>query len=456
MATLLRSLLHSRHLTQHEAFQVQFARAAKDLAEREGDDRLAKVTVSKRTLLRWTGGSLATMPRADACRVLEHMFGRSVQELLGPVTPDGPDKPMAVTSRSEAPVRQSSGPVQWAVAAEVGSGTAKAQPALELGRELDDELAAVELARRAEVSDVSDGTLERLELAHDDLATAYSRMASAELLSSVRAHLGYTTSLLDGRATLAQRRRLLVSGGWLSLLAATCLIDLHQERPAVAYLRTAGQLARETGHAEIAAWVIETRAWLVLTSGDYRQAAELSRAGQQAAPRGSSAAIQATAQEGRALARMGDTVGTTRVLTRIETLVAPLPMPDRPEHHYRYDPAKAEAYTATTLAWVGDPAAERFARGVLARLESPADGPPRHRRAATARLDLALALVAGGKPDEAAVTAMQAVLSGRIVPSNYWRAREVITAVAARGVPEARELAEAYHAEFGEQPTALP
>lgn len=320
---------------------------------------------------------------------------------------------------------------------------------------LTDELAAVELARRAEASDVSDGTLERLELAFDDLATAYPRTPSAELLSQVRAHLGYTTTLLDGRATLPQRRRLLVSGGWLSLLAATCLIDLHQERPAVAYLRTAEQLARETYHAEIGAWVIETRAWLALTSGDYRRAADLSRAAQQAAPHGTSALIQATAQEGRAVARMGDTAQTTRVLTRIETLVAPLKMPDRPEHHYRYDPAKAEAYTATTLAWAGDPAAERFARGVLARLESPADGPPRYRRAATARLDLALALVASGKPDEAAAITMQAVMSGRLVPATYWRAREVIGAVAARGLPEARELAEAYRAEFGEQPDAL-
>lgn len=320
---------------------------------------------------------------------------------------------------------------------------------------LTDELAAVELARRAEASDVSDGTLERLELAFDDLATAYPRTPSAELLSAVRAHLGYTTSLLDGRATLTQRRRLLVSGGWLSLLAATCLIDLGQERPAAAYLRTAEQLARETCHAEIGAWVIETRAWVAVTSGGYRLAAELSRAAQQAAPHGSSVLIQATAQEGRAVARMGDAAETTRVLTRIEALVSPLVMPDRPEHHYRYDPAKAEAYTATTLAWAGDPAAERFARDVLERLESPAGGPPRYRRAATARLDLALALIAGGKPDEAATVTMQAVLSGRIVPSNYWRAREVIGAVAARGVPESRELADAYRAEFGEQPNAL-
>jgi hypothetical protein len=38
--------------------------------------------------------------------------------------------------------------------------------------------------------------------------------------------------------------------------------------------------------------------------------------------------------------------------------------------------------------------------------------------------------------------------SGYLVPSNYWRAREVITAVSARGVPEARELADAYRAEI--------
>jgi hypothetical protein len=125
-------------------------------------------------------------------------------------------------------------------------------------------------------------------------------------------------------------------------------------------------------------------------------------------------------------------------------LVSPLPMPDRPEHHYRYDPAKSEAYTATTLAWLGDPAAEGYARQVLARLESTEDGPPRPRRAASARLDLSLALIASGRHDEAAGATMAAITSGRLVPSNFWRAREVIRAVAERGVAEAGELAEAY------------
>jgi hypothetical protein len=119
--------------------------------------------------------------------------------------------------------------------------------------------------------------------------------------------------------------------------------------------------------------------------------------------------------------------------------VAPLAVPDRPEHHYRYDPAKSEAYTATTLAWLGDPAAAGYARCVLARLESATDGPPRPRRAASARLDLSLALIAAGQHDEAAGTALTAIASGRIVPSNYWRAREVIHAVAGRGLPEAAD-----------------
>jgi hypothetical protein len=73
---------------------------------------------------------------------------------------------------------------------------------------------------------------------------------------------------------------------------------------------------------------------------------------------------------------------------------------------------------------------------------------PRHRRAASARLDLSLALVGQGKHDEASSTALQAVTSGYLVPSNYWRAREVITAVSARSVPEALELADAYRAEI--------
>ena len=166
--------------------------------------------------------------------------------------------------------------------------------------------------------------------------------------------------------------------------------------------------------------------------------------------------IQATAQEGRAWARLGAAPQTRDALARTEALVTPLPMPDRPEHHYRYDPAKSDAYVATTLSWLGDPAAERYARQVLARLETTVDGPPRPRRAASARLDLALALTSTGRPDEAAATALEAVTSGLLVPSNYWRAAEVITAVDGKGIHEAADLREAYREYCRPAPPALP
>jgi hypothetical protein len=199
----------------------------------------------------------------------------------------------------------------------------------------------------------------------DELATAYPGTPTGELLGRVRAYLGYVGTLLDGRTTLAEHRRLLVVGGWLSLLAATTLIDLHHDH-AAAHLRTAAQLARETEHAEIAAWCLETQAW---------QGADPGRL----PPRGR----------------------------------------DLPAHRPEV-------------------------RHILTRLESATDGPPRPRRAASARLDLSLALIASGRHDEAAGTALEAINSGRIVPSNYWRAREIIHAVAERGVPEAADLTEAY------------
>jgi transcriptional regulator with XRE-family HTH domain len=310
----------------------------------------------------------------------------------------------------------------------------------------DDETDALELARLATSSDVGAAALDRIEQAVDELAVAYPGTPPGVLLARVRRHLGYVARLLGARKTLAEHKRLLVAGGWLSLLAATCSIDLNDWDAASARLRTAAELARETGHTEIAAWCLETRAWQVLTVGDYPAAAELACGAQRAAPSGSSAYIQATAQEGRAWARLGDSsrADAYAALSRVEALVAPLPMPDRPEHHYRYDPAKSDAYVATTLSWLGDPAGENVARQVLARLESSADGPPRPRRAATARIDLSLALLAAGKPDEAADVALQAVTSGRLVPSNYWRAREVVEAVEAAGTGEALPLREAY------------
>ncbi|MEV6598038.1 helix-turn-helix transcriptional regulator [Actinoplanes sp. NPDC051346] len=307
----------------------------------------------------------------------------------------------------------------------------------------DAETEALELARRVTASDVSTETLDRLERAVDVLAMAYATTPPAELVPRVRRHLDYASRLVDARKTLNQHRRLLVVGGWLALLRATLHIDLGQEVAADAYLSTAEEFADQAEHREIVAWCLETKAWSVLTAGHYRQALELSQRAQQVAPRDSSAHVQATAQEGRAWARLGDRVATRRTLDRVARLADHRPFPEHPEHHYQYDPAKAHAYTATTLAWAGDPAAEAVAREVIAELEREGARP---RRVASAKLDLGLALLAAEKPDEAAAAAAAAIRSGRIVASNWWRASEVVAGVQRAGVAEARDLREVFEA----------
>lgn len=308
----------------------------------------------------------------------------------------------------------------------------------------DDESAAIELTRRVSASDVGGETLAQLESSFDDLATAYPVTPPALLLPRLRRQLAHVTRLTDARKTLAEHRRLLVVGGWLSLLSATVHIDLDQQSAAVARLRTAISLAKSAEHDEIRAWCFETEAWRVLTRGDYQRAVELSKTAQGLAPAGSSAAIQAASQEGRAWARLGQPKETYAAINRVHGLVSPLARPEHPEHHYQYDPDKSVAYTATTLAWVGDKAAEGYARELIRRVNPGGEVEKWPRRVASATLDLALALVVGDRLDEACHAAQQAMASGRIVPSNHWRVAEVVSAVEARRLRAAKDLRDAY------------
>lgn len=308
--------------------------------------------------------------------------------------------------------------------------------------------AAAEWARRVALSDVSSETIARLECAVDDLASAYPTTSPHRLLGRVRHHLGCAGQLMEGKKTLDQHRRLLVAVGWLALLAGTCHIDLGELAAAEARIRSADDIAREADHPEISAWCLETRAWQRLIHSDFVSAAELSRGAQVLAPARSSAFTQATAQEGRASARLGDRSGTYRALRTISRLVSGMHIPDRPEHHYHYDPAKSDAYIATTLAWLGDSAAESYARHVLA--DRATDTVIRPRRIAMANLDLGLALVAADKSDEAAGTALDAVTSGRLVRSHYWRLAEVTTGLAERDSAGAARVRDAFRDIYGQ------
>src|SRR6266542_1703689 len=83
--TLLRVLVAQRHWQKYETFATQYARASSELAVRDQDPRLRRLSITKRQYERWLAGTLKTKPYPDHCRVLEHLFGRPVEELLSPV-----------------------------------------------------------------------------------------------------------------------------------------------------------------------------------------------------------------------------------------------------------------------------------------------------------------------------------------------------------------------------------
>ncbi|WP_308416858.1 helix-turn-helix transcriptional regulator [Streptomyces sp. AJS327] len=370
------------------------------------------VNVDRSTIQRWESGSTDPQPwqRPKITRALDITAG----ELDALLTPE-----------CRAPVRL--------------------HGILPAAEEAEDELEALELARRVAASDVGRETLSRLEGAFDELAMKYPASAPKDLMKQVRKHSSYVTHLIDARMTLGEKRRLCVVGGWLQLLGATLHIDLNQEQSATARLQTAATLARQAEHREIEAWCYETDAWRVLTDGEYGRALKLSKVAQAIAPTGSSVAIQATAQEGRARARLGERHGTYVAIERVHQMAGTVTELRGKEHHYQYDPGKSLAYTATTLAWVGDRAAESYAREVIAQLTPADDIEKWPRRVASANLDLALSLLGSDQLDEACDAARRAMLSGRVAPSNHWRAWEVVRAAEARGLRETSDMREAYH-----------
>jgi len=165
---------------------------------------------------------------------------------------------------------------------------------------------AMELARRAEASDVGPGTLAGVERAVERLRRAAASTPPEALIPAVRAQRRYVGRLLEARMTLGRHRRLLAAAGWLSILLAQLLFDAGERDAAEANRDAALRLADQAGHAELAAWASEALAWWALVDGRYQDALDLARAGQDLAPPASAAALQLALDEAQAWTALGD------------------------------------------------------------------------------------------------------------------------------------------------------
>ena len=143
---------------------------------------------------------------------------------------------------------------------------------------------AAELAREAEASDLGAGTLENIDLAVDRLRRSYASAPPALLIPRVQARLRGLRRLHTGKLNLAQRRQLLVAGGWLATLLATLEFDAGDQPAAEDSRDAALQLGKAAGHQEIMAWSFELLAWFALVNHQPRQALDLAQQRSDACP----------------------------------------------------------------------------------------------------------------------------------------------------------------------------
>ncbi|MGH3328421.1 MAG: transcriptional regulator [Streptomycetales bacterium] len=303
---------------------------------------------------------------------------------------------------------------------------------------------------RLEASDIGPATLGGLDLVVDELCGAYPNVSPAHLLVSVQGYRRSVARLLDGRATLGQRRQLLIIAGWIMLLESCLHVDLGQRRAADPARRAARQLGLHAEHGEIAAWADEIGAWQALVDRRYVTAVRLCQAGQQQVSTETFAYVQLAAQEARAWARLGRPRETHAALARSAGALQKMRAPERPGHHFVFDLRKQVGYTATTLAWLGDDSAEAHAREAVGQYEREAAQGRSLRRLATARVDLALVVAREG-PEEACHLGNLALGSGRWVPSNSWRVGEFAATLSRRHgrLPVVREFCDHYRETLG-------
>ncbi|RJL30901.1 helix-turn-helix domain-containing protein [Bailinhaonella thermotolerans] len=367
----LRAWRNTQHLTR-EGFANAINRTPTGMAQ--------KLECDEERVRRWETGEVR-WPRAHYRRALAELTGRP-PESLGFIPPGGGHGSALI------------------------AGEVMPRDALNAEAELFD---TMELAQRLQASDVGTGTLEALQEAVDLLCRAYPVTPAPALRARAVRRLAYVDKLLSGRVTLAQHRELLVIAGWLTALLGCVHYDLGEREEAEASRRTAYNMGREAGHGELMGWAHEMAAWFALTEGRYEDVVAQARAGQDIAGP-TSAQVQLTLQEARGLARLGDRGEADRALARGADVLATLPLPSNPDHHFVFDHSKWIFYAATCYAWLGDDdRAEEHALETIDQHTRPDGTSNAPMRMADAHIDLGMVYARRGELEAAVDHGMTAL-----------------------------------------------
>ncbi|WP_427887040.1 hypothetical protein ACQHIV_29270 [Kribbella sp. GL6] len=153
-------------------------------------------------------------------------------------------------------------------------------------------------------------------------------------------------------------------------------------------------------------------AWFALTQGRFRQAVEASRRGQ-AVAQGTSVQVQLLAQEAKARARLGES-GLSTLLESGRDLLEELPYPDRPDNHFKVDPAKWDYYSMDIHRMAQNNAqASEYATAVINDNISPDGSELSSMRISECRLTLAFVAERSGDLEQAVGLGVEGLKDGR-------------------------------------------
>lgn len=269
-----------------------------------------------------------------------------------------------------------------------------------------------ELIQRMQASDTTAGTLENLHSTVEELCCQYNHRDALELRQEAHTWLQHVGGLLRRPVGLKAHADLLVAGGWLALLAGCVEYDLGMRTAAESTRTAAMQLGLEAGHPEIAGWGHEMTAWFALTQGRFRHAVDAAQRGQAVAQR-SSVHVQLIAQEAKAKARLGESCLHT-LLESGKEILEHLPYPDRPDNHFKVDPAKWDYYAMDVHRIAGDDEqATQYARTVISDNIAPDGHELSPMRIAECRITLGIIASRDGDLEQAVDLGLTGLKDGR-------------------------------------------
>lgn len=383
--SLFYALIRQRGWQEYDVFRRNYVRAARELADIEGQVGLTRATIEKRQFQRWVSGHFSGMPRRDARRILEHLFRpASVRALFSPMPPSG-----------EVP----------------GYAVAQSNICIEGGSDIEDVVMAAasesaEFAATTEATNCGPHTLEQLESDIRRIVTSYPNRPIMPLFHEVKELRNRTFELLEGRQPPMLTRDLYVAAGVLCGVLANASFDLGRYSAAETQARTAFVCAELAGHNGLRVWVRGLQALIAYWDGRPNDAARLADIGEQFLPEHGTAHIRLMSIKARAhgqLSRPAEALAAIREADRLREGLTN--SDDLPGGMMVFPREKQLFYASSTQLWLGGrhlSEAERIAEEAVDMYEAV---PPQKRRLgemSLARIDLAMARMGRGELEGAA------------------------------------------------------